>query len=62
MRVICFNSNVSNLYNKIFVEKTNGMTFNRVIINRVRLYKNRSTVQGQAITVNCCTHVIGWAR
>ena len=24
--------------------------------------KNRSTVQGQTITGNCCTHVIGWTR
>jgi hypothetical protein len=26
----CFNSNVSNLYNKIVVEKTNGMIFNPI--------------------------------
>ena len=26
----CFNSNVSNLYNTIVVEKTNGMIFNPI--------------------------------
>ena len=30
----------------------------RVIVNRVRRLKNRSTVQSQTITGNCCTHVI----
>ena len=31
----------------------------RVIVNRVRLYKNRSTVQGQAITDNL-VYICNW--
>ena len=27
-QLLCFNNNVSNLYNNSVVEKTNGMTFN----------------------------------
>ena len=38
---------------------TNIIDIDRVIVNRVRLYKNHSTVQGQTITGNCSTHVIG---
>jgi hypothetical protein len=38
--------------------KTGGELINidRVIVNRVRLYNNRLTVQSQTITGNCCTH------
>ena len=32
------------------------INIDRVIVNRVRLYTNCSTVQGQTITDNCCTH------
>ena len=35
-----------NLINYTYINK------DRVIVNRVRLYKNRSTVQGQTITGN----------
>jgi len=31
------------------------INIDRVIVNRVRLYKNHSTVQSQTITGNCCT-------
>jgi hypothetical protein len=38
--------------------KTGGELINidRVIVNRVRLYNNRLTVQSQTVTGNCCTH------
>jgi hypothetical protein len=32
------------------------INIDRVIVNRVRLYTNCSTVQGQTIIDNCCTH------
>ena len=35
------------------------INIDRVIVNRVRLYTNHSTIQGQTITGNCSTHVIG---
>ena len=31
----------------------------RVNVNKVRIYSNRSTVQGHKVTGNYCAHVIG---
>ena len=36
--------------------KLNKLYLDRVIVNRVRLYKTRSTVQSQTITGTCCAH------
>ena len=44
--------NKKNQFNKLYIN------IDCVIVNRVHLYKNRSTIQSQTITGNCCTHVI----
>ena len=53
--VIILNEKQTNLKIKL-------KNIDRVIVNKVRLYSNRSTVQGHKVTGNYCTHVIGCTR
>ena len=53
--VIILNEKQTNLKIKL-------KNIDRVIVNKVRLYSNRSTVQGHKVTGNYCAHVIGCTR
>ena len=50
--VIILNEKQTNLKIKL-------KNIDRVIVNKVRLYSNRSTVQDHKVTGNYCTHEIG---